>query len=183
MNAPSYAVILGDTFLYQKSDPSKALFTLPKTYYVKVLESGENYTLVEYGDGTLSFPSVEGYCKTDEITFVDYVPARPYPEAEFTVTYLLEGGLNASPLSLKATYYGDYAVGSTLYCYAFTQHGFCYVLKPEIDLAENTDYLPPSSTSSFPVTPFLFGGALLLLLVLIVAVASKRKPPLEDYDS
>ena len=73
-----YACILTDTaYLYASSNERSGLFLLPKTYYVKTLSVGAEFTKVEYqtdGDG---LKAIIGYCKTSELTFVDYTPKTP----------------------------------------------------------------------------------------------------------
>ena len=46
---PSYACILtDDVYFYASENESGGLFTLPRTYYVKVLSVSEPFTHVEY---------------------------------------------------------------------------------------------------------------------------------------
>lgn len=188
-SSDSYACILSDeTFLYPAEEEKDALFLIPKTYYVKVVERGEEYSLVEYGSGTPAFPTLSGYCKTEELTFVDYTPARPYPQAEIRLTYTLEDALpsSLSTFSVTASYYGDYAVGSTLYCYVYAGDNFGYVVRPDFTLEQNTDYLPssnpPKQPESFPYTPLILGSAVVVLLfVSFLAALRSRSPRSRDW--
>jgi len=76
------------------SDKSK-LFTLPKSYFVKLInDANEDYYYCSYKD-------IEGFVKKSEVVAMKGTPAKPYIEGRFR-TFSLEGlGLYSSPQLLE----------------------------------------------------------------------------------
>ena len=122
------------------------MFLLPRTYYVRLLEYGSEYCRVEYSQDSEKTKRLVGYAKTNELTFVDYQPARPYLFYLFEIKYRLDdsGVTNSDFLTeivLTCAYYGDYKIGSETYCYVLRSGEFGYVPKPSrISFEENTEY-------------------------------------------
>ncbi len=142
-----YACILqSDTFFYATPDESKGLFLLPQSYYVKLLDYGSAYSRVEYLTDENGGKKVVGYVKTPLLTFVDYVPKRPYFTHQFDLHYRIEDGAPTNDgflteITVTCTYYGDYNVGSKTYCYVLREDAFGYVPKPSgFTVPENLEY-------------------------------------------
>ena len=142
----SYACILkDDTYLYASSNERSGLFLLPQTYYVKILDSQPDFTKVEYSTDTATSKRLTGYCKTELLTPVDYVPLNPYFNYTFDVTYRLDDDNKVYPflgeITLTCTYYGNYPIGSELYCYALRGDTFGYVRLPaDFTFVPNPEY-------------------------------------------
>jgi hypothetical protein len=195
--ANSYACILSnDVFFY--SQERKGLFLLPETYYVKILEYGEEYCKVEYGDSALARPLV-GYAQTSQLTFVAYLPRRPYLSYTFDVSYTIENGAITdssflTQITVNCVYYGDYKIGSELYCYVLRGEEYGYIPKPRsISYEENCEYADylaslkdstSQSASKNTSSPTQIGIliALCFLVPLLAALILKpsRKPPYEE---
>ena len=144
-----------DIYLYSAADEKTGLFILPYTYYVKVLSLGDPFCRVEYLDDTPPYQKVTGYCKKESLTFVDFVPARPFLRREITVTYTLPNKPTFSPsdglLTVEVSYlfYGTYTVGSAEYFYVYGNGEFGYLpATEEITYDLNTDYLTAVSSPS-----------------------------------
>jgi len=141
-----YACILNDnSYLYASSNERSGLFILPKTYYVKALEIGEPFTKVEYGANGEYSEKLTGYCKTSELTFVDYIPKTPYFQSTFDVKYTIEDSDKNYPFLTEITvtcgYFGEYPIGSETYCYVYRGDSFGYVPLPSgFSVPENTEY-------------------------------------------
>ena len=126
-----------DVYLYSEENDKSGLFVLPYTYYVRVLSTGVRYSYVEYLSDGPHTQKITGYCKTADLTFVDYTPDRPYLYYTFDVTYYIE---DASPslkddsflssITVTCSYYGEYRVGSKTYCYVLREGTFGYIPKP-----------------------------------------------------
>lgn len=144
-----YACILTkDVFFYEREDENSGLFLLPYTYYVKILQKGMPYCYVQYLTDDSPFRAVYGYCKTAQLKFVDYVPARPYLYYTVEATYSLaepSPGGNLSSLTLTYAYYGDYVIGSTVYHY--------------VRLDEKTGYLPKTKELNYELNDDCFSSA------------------------
>ena len=200
----AYACVLeDDSFFYASKDEKQGLFLLPKTYFVKVLESAPDYTKIEYLTDSASTKKLIGYAKTSELTFVDYVPQTPYLYLSFNVTYKLSDELSnpsfLNELVVECTYYGDSTIGSKTYCYVLRGQDFGYILKPDgLSISENPEYAErlqsqkptpapenePKEEETESASPAQI--AILIALCLLVPVLaalilkSPRKPPYEE---
>lgn len=198
-----YACILSDsTYFLSLPDSREGLFLLPKSYYVRLLEYGNEYCRIEYLTNESSFRRLTGYAKTSELTFVDYVPMRPYLYYEFDVTYTMgENSVGNSSfldkLTVTCIYYGDFRIGAETYCYVLRGEEFGYIPKPTgIRYEENTEYadrqqalLPPESmesseTKSSSPAQIAILVTLCLLIPVLAALILKppRRPPYETDD-
>ena len=188
-----------EVYLYEKENSSSGLFILPYTYYVKILAEGVDYCYVQYQTDNAPYKAVYGYCKTDELTFVDFVPQRPYLSYAVDATYVLEGAGNAfvgdsvlSSVTLTYAYYGDYTVGSSTYRYVTLDGKQGYLPKTgEISYELNTEYeqhapaadnpqdTPAASTGNLPVAQIVLFARLALLAVGFVyyLLRPKREEP------
>ena len=201
----TYACILGESFFYSAPNENSGLFLLPKTYYVRLLEYGMEYCKIEYLTEDTYTKKLLGYAKTNELTFVDYLPQRPYLYHYFEITYRIDDGEppNSSFLDqivMTCAYYGDYKVGSKTYCYVLRESQFGYVTKPvSLYYEENTEYAeylahlqasasapteddtPTSPSTGVPPLHVAILIALCLLVPLLAALILKppRRPPYE----
>ena len=180
----SYACILVENaYLYATSNERSGLFLLPKTYFVKALEVQGEFTKVEYSTDSEYTKKLTGYCKTAQLTFVDYVPSKPYFYSTFELVYRIDDSDKRYPflteITVTCAYYGEYPIGSEIYCYVLQGDSFGYVPKPsELTVPINTEYadhlktdLPqdetaPTESETLPLPQI----ALLILLCLIAPV-------------
>ena len=198
-----YACVLQENaFFYSAPDERQGLFLLPATYYVKLLDYDVEYCRVEYLYDSENTKRLIGYAKTSALTFVEYVPDQPYFYHLFDVRYRIEeDGLKDSAflneLTLTCTYYGDYKIGSKLYCYVLREGSFGYVPKPDsLQIPQNTEYeewlatqtpasseepLPPAEKESSSPAQIAILVALCLLVPILAALILKppRRPPYE----
>ncbi|MBR4419611.1 MAG: hypothetical protein IKT32_01910 [Clostridia bacterium] len=78
-----WARIVSDkTPFYSDYSCSMIKFYLPKTYFLKVVNAGNDLTRVIYMDDSDELPFREGYVKTCDLELFDGVPQNPYPEIE-----------------------------------------------------------------------------------------------------
>ncbi len=143
----TYACILNDNaFFYATPDEKDGLFLLPPTYYVRLLDYTHTLCRVEYQTEDVHTRRLIGYVKTEHLVFVPYVPRRPYLQYLFDVTYRVEDSKQTSDgflteITMSCAYYGDYEIGSEIYCYVLREGEFGYVPKPaELRYEENTEY-------------------------------------------
>ena len=147
--AEEYAVAArNDVWLYSEENEESGLFLLPYTYYVRVLERGEEYSAVVYGEDAAPYRTVEGYCKTDLLTFVGFIPERPFLKLEVTVTYTVPGASsqmgNGTFDEIERTfhYYGTSYLGTQRYFYVLSDGVFDYIpAARDVNYELNTDYL------------------------------------------
>lgn len=137
----------GDVWFYAGEAESSRVFLLPKTYYVKLLSEGEEYCRVEYLTDEAPYQKITGYCKTEDIIPVDYIPVRPYLKKQVTLSYSLPtaggSGLGGSFSSVEKTfvYYGQRYEGAKLYYYVLSDGTFDYIpAESELLFDLNTDY-------------------------------------------
>ncbi len=198
----AYACILtDDVYLYASSNERSGLFLLPRTYFVKILDVQTDFTKVEYSTDGEKSKKLTGYCKTEQLTFVDYVPTQPYFYSTFEVTYRLENGNSNYPflteITVTCSYYGEYPIGSETYCYVFREDAFGYVPKPtNFNVPINTEYsdrlieeAPPSEEptekeATLPPTQIVTIVLLCLLAPILASLILRptRKPTPYDDD-
>ncbi|MBR2647128.1 MAG: hypothetical protein IKD47_06200 [Clostridia bacterium] len=200
----SYACILdSETYFCSAPDETRGIFLLPKTYYVKILEYSADYCKVEYLYDDGAAKRLTGYAKTEQLTFVDYVPKRPYLYYVFDAHYYINGDAQHADsaildqITISCVYYGDFRIGAQLYCYVLRGDSFGYIPKPTTlyyeENPEYADYLAQNASSSQPnasakseksaSSPAQIGilVALCLLVPILAALILKppRRPPYE----
>lgn len=198
----SYACILTENvYLYASSNERSGLFLLPKTYYVKTLSIGSEFTKVQYQTNENGLRAITGYCKTSELTFVDYVPTTPYFHTFFNVTYTIADSDKSYPflteITVECAYYGEYPIGTETYCYVLREDGFGYVPKPtNLSVVENTEYSerqtssnektetlpPPSETQSLPPSQIATILVLCLLAPILASLILRTNKPTQPTD-
>lgn len=191
-----------DVYLYSQPQAESGLFILPRTYFVKITGETGDYYRVEYLTGTSATP-VRGYCRTDDMEPVDYIPETPFllydTEVTFTVgsADLPDGFF--TEYTVPAAFYGTFYYGSSVYYYVNMNGEFGYVPAsacPPLDYPENTEHMPAET----PETPQESGGNanvvnIILICALSVAAlgavyflfrpakpASARPAPFDDYE-
>ena len=191
-----YACILSeDAYFYSAENEQSGLFILPQSYYVKVLTPSYPYSQVEYLSDGANTRKLTGYCKTADLTFVEYIPKRPYLFKSFEVTYVASGADDPflNKITVTCAYYGDYTVGSKTYAYVLQSGEFGYVPKPtNFTFAKNTEYEDAQVKTEEPIDDKTEGSSnggvqiaillLLCLLVIILAAAIFRSNKKNGYD-
>ncbi len=203
--APVYACIVEDgAYFYAGKDTNRGLFLLPQTYYVKVLSIDEDFCKIEYSYDSEHTQKLIGYAKTDDLTYVDYIPNNPYLTHLFEVSYIIEDSQNAGEdfldkITVTCAYYGDYIIGSKRYCYVLRDGSFGYIPKPDSLVYEKNgeyaDYLSskqqPQDSAPSPAQPQENKNSpaqiaiLIVLCLLVPALATlivkpPKKPPYEE---
>ncbi len=192
-------VLFDDVFFYADTDAAVGLFLLPKSYYVRLLDYTDTLCRVEYQTDDTQTQRLVGYVKTADLVFVPYIPRRPYLRYVFDVQYKLQDATQTSngfltQITMTCSYYGDYTVGATTYCYVLREGEFGYVPKPtEFRYEENTEYaeyLETLKAQSSEETengkrssPIQIGILIVLcLLVPLLAALILKTPRTPPYD-
>ena len=199
----SYACILSEAFFYSSPDERRGLFLLPQTYFVRLIEYGEEYSKIEYLTNENNARQLTGYAKTQTLTFVNFTPTRPYLYYTFDVRYRIDGSDSEkddllTEITFTCAYYGDYKIGSETYCYVLRGNEFGYVPKPaSLSYEENTEYqdhlAAVSKNSSAAETETARASspaqiailiALCLLIPVLAALVLKppKRPPYEQEE-
>ena len=147
--AEVYAVAArNDVWLYAEENEESGLFLLPYTYYVRVVERGEPFSAAVYGTDEAPYRAVKGYCKTALLTFVGFVPKRPFLKLEVTVTYTVPGTSSEmgngtfDEIERSFHYYGTSYLGTQRYFYVLSDGVFDYIpAARDVNYELNTDYL------------------------------------------
>ena len=176
----TYAYIASEGVYFHASESnSSKLFSLPRSYYVKVEERGETYTKVSYQQDSRQTKQLTGSCRTSELTFVDYTPMNPYLYATFEVIYKAEEGEKddevLDKLTFNCVYYGEYYIGNKKYAYVLRENDFAYVPYPNdfwyTQNDEHTEWLATQSKAELTgenATPIQIG--VLVVLCLLVPI-------------
>ena len=192
-----YAVAeTADVWVYGSENEEDKLFCIPHTYYVHVVSRSEPYSLCEYLKDNGPFKKVLGYCLTDSLTFVDFVPQRPYLYREVTVEYVLPGAaLGGGAFAGKKetfVYYGTRYENGQLYFYVGKDGVFDYIPADEELVFElNDDYLPEpdapvaagknsESLSAVQIVLITLSAVAVLVVAIFVAHGRKSSPPEKD---
>ena len=187
-----------NTILYKTiptSENDSCYFTLPTTYFAKVLDCADKYSKI-------SFQDIEGYVLTENITFVYSEPLTPFPEnITFQINNSLDAVIKDNPSvngkyvgTLKngqtATFFGKIlgeeaiaGLGTTWYYMSFDYNGqklFGYVYAPLTEnltpIKENTEevLLTPVSTqpSKIVVSPELLDYKNILIIISLCVVGT-----------
>ena len=203
-NTDAFACVCSSgTYFYSSRDEKRGLFLLPETYFVKVLSVEGEFTKIEYLYDDSHYKKLTGYAKTDALTFVDYIPARPYLYYLFDVRYTIDDGYfvdsnTLSQIVITCAYYGDYNVGSETYCYIRRGDSFGYIPKPSyLVYEENPEYYErleqtsetpttPPATNQSAMSPMQIGilVAVCLLVPVLVAILAKnpKRYPFEQEE-
>ena len=182
-----------DVWFYAEENEESKLFCLLRTYYVKILTKGGEFCAVEYLRDNPPYKKIRGYCKTNALTFVDFVPERPYLYREITVEYVLPGASlgNGSFAGYKCdfVYYGTRYDAGQLYFYVCREGTFDYIpADEELTFDLNTDYLPeeeektPKGNGLSVVEIVVICLVSAAVVVIAVFVARGRKPLPERSD-
>lgn len=139
----SYAYVPNSSvrFYSEEAEGRLALFSLPESYYVRILTEEGAYYRVEYMTSTPN-RGITGYCLKSDLIPVPYAPVSPYPNATFFLTYRLSdenatGSL--SRITVECVCYGLYEDGK--YCYVYRDGAFGYVPTPlGFVFPKNTEY-------------------------------------------
>ena len=193
-----YAVAeTADVWFYGSENESDKLFCIPRTYYVKIVSRGERFSLCEYLKDNTPYRKVLGYCLTNSLTFVDFIPQRPFLYREVTVEYVLPGAAlgDGKFAGLKETfvYYGTRYENGQLYFYVGKNGEFDYIpASEELVFDLNTDYLPEPETNavggkkgerlSAVQIVLITLSAVAVLVVAIFVARGKRSAPPENFE-
>ena len=200
--APRYAVAAQtDVWFYASESEESGLFLMPYTYYVRVLREGTLFTAVQYLDDVQPYKTITGFCRTDKLTFVDFVPQRPYLRREITVTYTVQNGetLMGSgafrTLERTFVYYGTSYSGTQRFYYVYADGVFDYVpAVGEIVYELNDDYLKETSgggtegpaseaagISALQIVVLCLAAAALVVVAVVVLRGKKPAPAVQEF--
>lgn len=127
-----------DVYLFATDSDAQRRFILEKSYYVEIIEEGEQMYLVSVMQNDEDFPRIMGYVYKSQVKLCTVPPIMPYyPTVKVTVT----GGsaaLKLSPLASSATllaatntqrlsYYGKISNYGTTWYYVYYGDSFGYV--------------------------------------------------------
>lgn len=199
-----YAVAAdSNVWFYTAESEEDKLFLLPETYYVRILSEGETYSAVEYLVNDSPYRKLMGYCRTDALLFVDFIPARPYLRRQVTATYSLPdagGTLGGAFSKLEKTfvYYGSRYDHGQLYYYVLADGEFGYIpADAPLEYERNDDWLsakaPSTSGEAEKPTPDSGVSAWQIVVLVLIALGAvavaffvlrgKRSPHLGDPES
>lgn len=168
-----------DVWFYSEPNGDKGLFILPFSYYVKVLKVSRPFCEVEYLEDAVGYEKVTGYCRYDDLQFVDFVPKRPYLHLNLTLVYSLndtEGieGTSLSTYERPVTFYGTYYNGTALKYYVYVDKQFAKVspsdVKEDVKYDYNTDYLTPTSAGTDDGKPSSSGEGLSGVQIAVICI-------------
>ena len=135
-------------YIYSTPNENDGLFTVPQSYFVKIIGELDDFYYVSYLNDTAPFKEIKGYCKKSQVELVDYTPNTPFLEYKIKVTYSVGESIPNNPLSsytLDAVYYGEFNFGTSVYYYVNINGEFGYVPQnsaSEVNYPINTERTP-----------------------------------------
>lgn len=200
-----YAVAAdSNVWFYSSESESGKLFLIPETYYVRVLNEGERFTAVEYLVNDAPYRKIMGYCETAALTFVDFIPARPFLRKQITVAYSIQTDEAFGDaftdvfgnIERTFVYYGLRYENGGRYAYVLYGDTFGYIpLSEEPPFERNDDYLsvPSGGTGDLEQTEKAEGlsaaeiaaicvACVAAAAVAVVVIRGRRKTAPADAD-
>ena len=181
-DALRYAVAADSNVWFYASESEDArLFLIPETYYVRILSEGDVFSAVEYLVNDAPYKKVVGYCRTAQLTFVDFIPARPFLRKLITVDYTLPdaGILGGGFTSVEKTfvYYGMRYESGQLYFYVLDGNEFGYIpSSAPVEFERNDDWLnvpsPPVSGETDPPMSEKGTSAVQIIVICCICAAA-----------
>ncbi len=182
----NYARVLQDgVYIYQDASFQEPLFSIPFGYYLKVENSNSGAVKVSYGNG--NYPTIYGYARESELTFVDYVPTTPYSVIKVStdVNDVLFNDITLQtpyfnvPKNEILYYYGEIDNGDNILCYVYYFKKLGFIDKTSLNpftIPDNQDPMPSDGETSSPTDEkptFTASSALgeRLQIVIIVAIS------------
>lgn len=186
-----FRVLEDGVYMYQDSLCTQKLFEVPKTYYVKAENQGQEFVRVSYGYESSGYPVIIGYMKTSELTLMETAPSKPYSIIKVSTALSdilfndpeLKNAYFNVPNNNFLTFYGYYNLeNGTKLCYVYCNNKLGYIdylsLNP-FTVPDNLDPLPetnePSTDTDATVTPTdppssLKGDALQIIIIVGISI-------------
>lgn len=203
----SYArVVTSDAVLYADPALSMPRFTLPESYYVKIITAEADYCRVSYMEDTA--PQKEGYVKTVSLMFVSKKPSNPYPTLLLSLSrdeVVFSDLDDLTPRAVlskgdEASFYGERKFGGEDYVYVYCSGYVGYVKKngftpfsvpllPDYKLEEQPSSSSSSSSSerdndeasSDPGKLVVIAAALIAVVCVIFIITRPQKKTSEAF--
>ncbi|MGN0818991.1 MAG: hypothetical protein ACI4M6_01150 [Christensenellaceae bacterium] len=159
VKAESYAMVISDDCpLYWDQSLKTVKFYLPKTYFVKIISFGAEYSKVGYLDDSLNYPETVGYVNNRYLDFSLTPDTIIYPHITVSLKnddILFLDAEKTQPKSVikaktDAVYYGEIALDNELYVYCYTQGFVGYIRKSSFEsffIEENPKYAELNNSS------------------------------------
>lgn len=149
---PWVRIVDQDTPLYTNASTTKITCMLHLSYYLYVLDTVDNYYLVELMDNTTGYPKIVGYVSIDSVELCTEYPTLPYyPQVNVTVSSG-SASVRLSPLDSASelicatnaqtmSYYGYIDSSGTRWYYVYFYGTFGYVSSQYV-VADNISLHP-----------------------------------------
>ncbi len=170
----NYAYADGEEAYFYSLENKTALFVIPQTYCVQILEREGNWLRVRYAEDEGLYVHIDGYCLASALKECESPLENLYLKRTVTVTYTTTAP--PSPLSppkpkeFAAAYYGSYKVGDADCMYVYIDGDFAYVEGTIGEYEKNQ--LPEEVTSAFAQGGEGVNAALICALVLTFVAAA-----------
>ena len=185
----NYARVITDgVCIYQDFALLEPLFFVPIGYYLKVEEINSGTVKVSYGKG--NYPTIFGYVRESELTFIDYIPTTPYVVIKVStdVTDVLFNDLQLStpyfnvPKNEILYYYGEIDAGDTVLCYVYYSKKLGFIDKTSLNpftITENPDPLPsdeevtqPEKENATSTASSSLGERLQIIIIVAISIVT-----------
>ncbi|MDE7453960.1 MAG: hypothetical protein K2N22_06090 [Clostridia bacterium] len=157
-----------NVYFYENIDDAHAMFAIPYTYCVEVLDVQDDWYQVRYAEDAGAYNALSGFCRKAGLTLVDEPPKSVYLNKLITVEFRHELGNTFLPtvgeVNDEAVFYGNLYWDNEAYSYVYYNGKYGYVNGAHEDYPLNE--LPAEPT------PKEGKGANVKLIIVIVLIAA-----------
>lgn len=185
----NYARVLSsEVFIYQDANFQEPLFIIPFGYYLKIEQVNNSSVKVSYGNG--NYPTIFGYAKKSELTFVDYVPKTPFGVIKVStdINDVLFNDFELShpyfnvPKNEILFCYGEVDSGDLILSYVYYNKKLGYIDKASLNpytITNNPDPLPsdeeetPNEEETLkPIVSSSLGERLQIVIIVAISIVT-----------
>ncbi len=167
-----YAYALDGAYFCEEKDISTALFAIPNTYCVEILQDDGEWYYCRYAKDEGAYKSVRGYCLKSALTPIAEPLEHEYLNYTYAVDfYAKKGSSQIEPfkVTLTVAFYGNGSVNASDMAYVYYDGNFGYVSNSVTDYPTNDI---PQPTVSPDVTRQSSVNATLITAVVITVIAA-----------
>lgn len=165
-----------EAYLCAEKDLKTALFAIPETYCVELLQSDGEWYYCRYAKDEGEYREKRGYCLKKDLTPYSEPLENEYLNFTFTVKFSAEQGAAQIPpfeIELTAAFYGNCRIVASPLSYVYCNGAFGYVARTVTEYPRNELPQPVISDDvTEPKSNATLIAAIVITVVAVIAVAA-----------
>jgi hypothetical protein len=173
-------------YFFSQKDTSFALFAVPYTYCIEVLQEDGDWYYCKYAEDFGAYKALYGYCKKADFLKESSTPQTIYLYKTIYISYRPQDTTLALPvlneITVEAAFYGTYYAGATAYSYVLSNNSFGYISGanddyPLNDIIDETVTIQEQTTNedTTPILTAIVLAALCVAAIILIYFAARRK--------